>query len=69
MKRKVKKASSTWAWKKELGEWFHKVGGIEKVTAPRPSTAPFGNWGVMGALRRLNDDRCDVDVATPTSRR
>lgn len=39
------------------------MGGLEKVTAERPSTAAFGNWGVLGALKRYNDDRFDVDIA------
>jgi hypothetical protein len=28
---------------------------VEKISAARPSTAPFGNWAVLGALKRLDD--------------
>ena len=61
-KKKGKSKSSVWAWKKELSELLHKMGGLEKINATRPSTAPFGNWGVMGGLRRLNDGRLDSDL-------
>jgi len=56
--------AAAWAWKKELGEWLHKLSGLEKISAARPSTAPFGNWGVLGALRRLNDERWDERCGT-----
>lgn len=61
-KKSKKKNNGVWNWKKELLDWLHKVGGLEKINALRPSTAPFGNWGVMGALRSLNDMRSDLDV-------
>ena len=56
-KAKKKKAGggggrSAWAWKNELGDWLHKCGGLAKINNwPRPSTAAFGNWGILGAVR------------------
>ena len=51
-KKKVGGGQSAWAWKKELGDWLHKCGGLAKINNwPRPSTAAFGNWGILGAVR------------------
>ncbi|GMH62586.1 hypothetical protein TrRE_jg10945 [Triparma retinervis] len=42
--------------KKLLWEIVRRLGGIEKVTHPlKPSTGPFGNWGILGAVSRLSD--------------
>lgn len=55
--KKKKNAKKTWRWKHELGEWLHKLGGCEKIEFAKPSTAPFGNNGVMSALRRLGENQ------------
>jgi len=44
-----------WKWKTALCEIFKKIGGISKVEADRPSTGPFGNWGIIGAVQKLSD--------------
>jgi len=62
-KRRGGAGGGQFSWKKELGEWFHGLGGLEKISAARPSTAAFGNLGVLKALRHYNDTRFDVDVS------
>jgi hypothetical protein len=50
------KSGTANSWKANLTEMFKKLGGIEKVTHPvKPSTGPFGNWGILGAVSRVSD--------------
>ena len=40
-------------WKSHLTEMFKKLGGVEKVENKlKPSTGPFGNWGIVEAVKR-----------------
>ena len=54
-KKKNTGKDNKWKWKTQLCEIFKKIGGIEKVEADRPSTGPFGNWGIIGAVQRMSD--------------
>jgi len=46
---------SNWKWKMELLEILKKRNGINKLCGESPSTAAFGNWGVIEAIRRLSN--------------
>jgi hypothetical protein len=52
----ARKAAKPWNWKGELGEILRKSDGVAKTCAARPSTAPFGNWGLIKAAQRLRED-------------
>mmetsp|Transcript_171 Transcript_171/g.289 ORF Transcript_171/g.289 Transcript_171/m.289 type:complete len:573 (-) Transcript_171:9-1727(-) len=55
VKKSARKSSSTPSWKSLLLEVLKKLGGIEKVNHPlKPSTGPFGNWGIIGAFKSLS---------------
>ena len=47
----------------QLLEYFHYAAGMDKLTRPRPTTAIFGNWGILQAVRRMTDADADVDVS------
>ncbi|KAJ1458484.1 hypothetical protein M885DRAFT_89804 [Pelagophyceae sp. CCMP2097] len=54
----ARRAARPWAWRKDLGDIFHALEGVCKTLADRPSTAAFGNWGLVQAaaeLRRWQD--------------
>jgi hypothetical protein len=57
LKKKCDKPSSTaaWPWRDRLLEIFKKIAGLEKLSRLKPLTAPIGNWGILDAVRRLND--------------
>ena len=40
----------------KLGEILRKSDGVAKTCASRPSTAPFGNWGLIKGAQRLRED-------------
>ena len=48
--------SNSWSWRKDLWELLKKVGGRNKLTSARPSTAEFGNWGILGGVEMLSRD-------------
>eukprot|EP00668_Euglena_longa_P031535 GGOE01040759.1.p1 GENE.GGOE01040759.1~~GGOE01040759.1.p1 ORF type:complete len:443 (+),score=48.18 GGOE01040759.1:74-1402(+) len=50
------------AAKKEVLELFHGLAGMEKLTRPFPTTAVFGNWGILQAMRRLSDMASDHPI-------
>ncbi|CAH0370490.1 unnamed protein product [Pelagomonas calceolata] len=52
----ARKAAKPWNWKNELGEILRKADGVAKTCASRPSTAPFGNWGLIKGAQRLRED-------------
>jgi hypothetical protein len=52
----ARKAAKPWNWKGELGEILRKSDGVAKTCASRPSTAPFGNWGLIKGAQRLRED-------------
>ena len=52
----ARKAAKPWNWKGELGEILRKADGVAKTCASRPSTAPFGNWGLIKGAQRLRED-------------
>ena len=52
----ARKAAKPWNWKNELGEILRKSDGVAKTCAARPSTAPFGNWGLIKGAQRLRED-------------
>ena len=52
----ARKAAKPWNWKNELGEILRKSDGVAKTCASRPSTAPFGNWGLIKGAQRLRED-------------
>ena len=52
----ARKAAKPWNWKGELGEILRKYDGVAKTCASRPSTAPFGNWGLIKGAQRLRED-------------
>ena len=56
-KKKVpaKGAKASPSWKGQLLEILKKMGDVEKVTAERPSTGPFGNWGIISAVTRVSE--------------
>eukprot|EP00941_MAST-03F_sp_MAST-3F-sp1_P000480 g480.t1 len=63
MKKKKKKTKSKKKtgdgdeWTRELAQILHSARGLWKVSEalnPRPSTAAFGNWGVVGCLEGMN---------------
>lgn len=56
-KRASDKLSTTaaWPWRDRLLEIFKKIAGLEKLSRPKPLTAPIGNWAVLDAVRRIND--------------
>ncbi|GMH62825.1 hypothetical protein TL16_g03561 [Triparma laevis f. inornata] len=52
---KKRKSSTMPSWKSLLLEILKKLGGLEKVYHTlKPSTGPFGNWGIIGACKGLN---------------
>ena len=52
-----KKGKKMPAWKSGMCEIFKKMGGLEKVrNKVKPSTAPFGNWGIIAAVRRVSEE-------------
>ena len=60
--RKVKKKRPKWA--RDLICILKKTRGMIEVApdAPRPSTYAFGNWGVLSAVKRFNDDTLDIST-------
>ncbi len=52
----ARKAAKPWNWKGELGEILRKSDGVAKTCASRPSTAPYGNWGLIKGAQRLRED-------------
>eukprot|EP00968_Pinguiococcus_pyrenoidosus_P012795 scaffold1136_cov260-Pinguiococcus_pyrenoidosus.AAC.26 len=52
------KESKPWNWRSDLLEVLRKASGIRKLSDPRkPSTGPIGNWGIISAVKELNDRR------------
>jgi hypothetical protein len=43
------------SWYKEIREYFEIITGLEKLQRKKPSTAAFGNWGIMAAVRECNE--------------
>mmetsp|Transcript_26738 Transcript_26738/g.43635 ORF Transcript_26738/g.43635 Transcript_26738/m.43635 type:complete len:196 (+) Transcript_26738:54-641(+) len=66
-KGSLSKQKSRWAWKRDLLEILNKKKGLYKVTAERPSTAAFGNWGILGAVARLSDADPELPYAIKAS--
>ncbi|KAH8057848.1 hypothetical protein JL722_6388 [Aureococcus anophagefferens] len=60
------RAAKPWAWKADLGDILKKCDGIAKTCAERPSTRPstaaFGNWGLIHAAEQLARDELFDDV-------
>ena len=52
----ARKAAKPWNWKGELGEILRKSDGVAKTCAARPSTGPFGNWGLIKGAQRMRED-------------
>jgi len=48
--------------RKEVVDFFHFVAGMDKLTRPLPTTAIFGNWGIIQATRLLRDGHPDSNV-------
>ncbi|KAK7238549.1 hypothetical protein SO694_00020051 [Aureococcus anophagefferens] len=55
----ARRAAKPWAWKADLGDILKKCDGIAKT---RPSTAAFGNWGLIHAAEQLARDQLFDDV-------
>eukprot|EP00501_MAST-03F_sp_TOSAG23-6_P000673 GSMAST32.ASY1.ANO1.700.1 assembled CDS len=56
-KRKSKISSKKWKWKTDLVTILKSSLGYWKVSEdanPRPSTAAFGNWGVLECIKEMN---------------
>ncbi|KAG5176993.1 hypothetical protein JKP88DRAFT_334256 [Tribonema minus] len=53
-RRRSLSSRSPWRWKTDLYELLKAMGGLEKLTSKRPSTAAFGNAGVIRAVNRLS---------------
>eukprot|EP00668_Euglena_longa_P015592 GGOE01019696.1.p1 GENE.GGOE01019696.1~~GGOE01019696.1.p1 ORF type:complete len:478 (-),score=160.34 GGOE01019696.1:371-1804(-) len=51
------------AARKEVLEYFHFVAGMDKLTRPKPTTAIFGNWGILQAMKRLSDAHPSAHVS------
>ncbi|CAM9544956.1 unnamed protein product, partial [Chrysoparadoxa australica] len=60
-------SSKSWNWMKDLLEVLKKMGGVAKVTAERPSTAAFGNWGIIGAVQRLAEKKEEEELGVEAS--
>jgi hypothetical protein len=54
-KSKKPKGKGKPTWKSQLLDLLKKIGDLEKVTADRPSTGPFGNFGIVSAVSRVSD--------------
>ena len=50
------KRKNEFSWYKEIKNYFEIVTGLEKLQRKKPSTAAFGNWGIMAAVRECNDN-------------
>jgi hypothetical protein len=48
-------AVKPWLWKRDLWDLLKQMGGLEKLSAARASTAAFGNVGVMRAVDWLSE--------------
>lgn len=44
-----------WAWEDDLMQIISKMSGLRKLSAPKPSTAPIGNWGLLLAIDEINE--------------
>ena len=42
-------------WLSEICGYFERLAGLEKLCRPKPSTAAFGNWGILAAVREINE--------------
>ena len=49
-----------------MHEILKKRGGLEKLNRPKPSTAEFGNWGLIEACARLTA-KSDAEAAAAAS--
>lgn len=48
------KSSKQWDWLTDLMSLLKSIGGLKKIRAIRPSTAPIGNWGIQEGVSRLS---------------
>ena len=53
-KKKGTRGSKLWAWLPDLMAILKNIAGLKKIMAPRPSTAPIGNWGIQQGVERLS---------------
>ncbi|KAK3251430.1 hypothetical protein CYMTET_39230 [Cymbomonas tetramitiformis] len=51
---KAESSAKGFDWRKEMKEYLGKLGGLEKLTRPLPSTGEFGSWGILQAVARLS---------------
>jgi hypothetical protein len=49
--------------RREVVQYFILVAGMDNLTQSPPTTAVFGNWGILQALRRLDEANPGVHVA------
>ena len=52
-----------WKWQGALWEILKKMGGLEKLCRARPSTAEFGNWGILSGVRVLSEQLAERAAA------
>ena len=56
------KAGRTFKWSKLLSEMFRFTIGREKLCRARPSTAAFGNWGIIAVCSNCRCSHCVRDL-------
>lgn len=58
-KKKKRKGSSAsaeaWSWSKAIWAWIKKKAGVGKLLREKPSTAPIGSWGILAAVKEINN--------------